>query len=198
MKFAPVLALVTSVALLNVVAARGGEVKIEGVHICCGQCVSAAQKSLKGVDGVSDAKADKDSGSITLTAADDKAAAAAIAALAKAGFRGTAKYGDEPLEFPPSNAAKDAKADKITIAGVHLCCPACYKAAEKAARARRWRDGRHRGQEKQDAGSHRQKRGRERRAHRALQSRLPSLGEPIRQIQPMLADPDCRQTSRAE
>ncbi len=132
MKFAPVLSLVTSVALLNVVAARGGEVKIEGVHICCGQCVSAAQKSLKGVDGVSDAKADKDSGSITLTAADDKAAAAAIAALAKAGFRGTAKYGDKPLEFPPSNAPKDAKADKITIAGVHLCCPACYKAAEKA------------------------------------------------------------------
>jgi copper chaperone CopZ len=121
-----------AVALLNVAAARAGDVKIEGVHICCGQCVNIAQNTLKGVDGVSSAKADKDSGSITLTAADDKAAAAAIDALAKAGFRGTAKYGDKVLDFPGSNAEKGAKADTITIAGVHLCCPACYGAAEKA------------------------------------------------------------------
>jgi copper chaperone CopZ len=132
MKSASLLSLATAIALSSVAAVRAGEVKIEGVHICCGQCVSAVQKTLKGVDGVTGAKADKDSGSITLTAADDKAAAAAIDALAKAGFRGAAKFGDKTLEFPGSNAAKDAKADKITIAGVHLCCPACYKAAEKA------------------------------------------------------------------
>ena len=64
--------------------------------------------------------------------ADDKAAAAATDALAKAGFRGTAKHGDKALAFPGSNAEKGAKADTVTIAGVHLCCPACYTAAEKA------------------------------------------------------------------
>jgi periplasmic mercuric ion binding protein len=135
MKFARLLSLAAAVALLNVAAAWSGEVKIEGVHICCGQCVNIAQSTLKAVEGVSNGKADKDSGSITLSAADDKAAAAAIEALAKAGFRGTAKHGDKVLEFPGSNAEKGAKADTITIAGVHLCCPACYGAAEKALKS---------------------------------------------------------------
>ena len=132
MKFACLSSLAVAAAFWNVAAVHAGEVKIEGVHICCGQCVNIAQKTLKGVGGVSDGKADKDSGSITLTAADDKAAAAAIDALAKAGFRGTAKHGDKTLDFPGSNAEKGAKADTITISGVHLCCPACYTAAEKA------------------------------------------------------------------
>ncbi len=132
MKFARLCSIAAAVALLNVAGARAGEVKIEGVHICCGQCVKIAQSTLQAVDGVSNGKADKDSASITLTAADDKAAAAAINALAKAGFRGAAKHGDKALEFPGSNAEKGAKADTITIAGVHLCCPNCYAAAEKA------------------------------------------------------------------
>src|SRR5262245_19311629 len=108
MKHAYVLTLAVSFALLNGVG-RAGEVKIEGVHICCGQCVNIAQATLKKVEGVSDGKADKDTSSITLVAADDKAAAAAIDALAKAGFRGTAKHGDKPLAFPGSNAEKGAK-----------------------------------------------------------------------------------------
>ena len=132
MKSARFLSAATAIVLLSVSATRAGEVKIEDVHICCGQCVKIAQKTLTAVEGVSDAKADKDSGSITLTAADNKAAAAAIAALAKEGFRGSAKHGDKTLEFPGANAEKGAKADTITIAGVHLCCPACYTAAEKA------------------------------------------------------------------
>jgi periplasmic mercuric ion binding protein len=132
MKSARLLSVAAAVVLFNVAATHAGEVKIEGVHICCGQCVKAAQSTLKEVEGVSNAKADKDSGSITLTADDDKAAAAAIEALAKAGFRGAAKHGDKALDFPKSNAEKGAKADTITIAGVHLCCPACYGAAEKA------------------------------------------------------------------
>ena len=135
MKLAHLLSVATAVVLLQVARARAGEVTIDGVHICCGQCVTIAQNTLKGIDGVSDAKASKDSGTITLNAADDKAAAAAIDALAKAGFRGNAKYGDKALAFPGSNADKGAKADKITIAGVHLCCPACYGAAEKSLKS---------------------------------------------------------------
>jgi len=132
MKFSHFASLVAAVAALGFSTVRAAEVKIEGVHICCDQCVNIAQSKLKGIDGVTDGKADKDTGSITLTAADDKAASAAIDALAKAGFRGTAKHGDKTLEFPASNAEKGAKADAIAITGVHLCCPACYRAAEKA------------------------------------------------------------------
>ena len=132
MKFTHLSSLAVAVAVLGISTIHAGEVKIEGVHICCDQCVNIAQSKLKGIDGVTDGKADKDSGSITLTAADDKAAGAAIDVLAKAGFRGKAKHGDKTLEFPASNAEKGAKADAIAITGVHLCCPACYKAAEKA------------------------------------------------------------------
>ncbi len=106
MKLAQHFVIVAVVVLLNSAAARAGEVKIEGVHICCGQCVNIAQNTLKAVDGVSNSKADKDSGSITLTAADDKAAASAIDALAKAGFRGAAKHDGKVLDFPGSNAEK--------------------------------------------------------------------------------------------
>ncbi len=82
----------------------------------------------------------KDTGTITLVAADDKAAAAAIDALAKAGFRGNAKLGDKVLAFPDSNADKGAKADSFTIAGVHLCCPACYGRGREVAEGRAERD----------------------------------------------------------
>ena len=132
MKFARLFSIASAVALFQVASAVAGDVKIEGVHLCCGQCVNIAQGLLKNVDGVTDGKADKDSGTITLTASDDKAAAAAIEALAKAGFRGDAKMGDKTLAFPGSNAAPGTKADTVTIAGLHLCCPACYKAAEGA------------------------------------------------------------------
>ncbi len=99
MKSTSFLTAVAALVLLNV-AARAGEVKIDGVHICCGQCVNIAQKTLKDVTGVSDAKASKDSGTITLTADAVTSAAAAIDALAKAGFRGNAKHGDKVLDFP--------------------------------------------------------------------------------------------------
>jgi mercuric ion binding protein len=135
MKFTHFASIAVVAATLGISTVRAGEVKIEGVHMCCDQCVNIAQSKLKGIDGVTDGKADKDAGSITLTAADDKAASAAIDALAKAGFRGTAKHGDKTLEFPGSNAEKGAKADTIAITGVHLCCPACYRAAEKALKS---------------------------------------------------------------
>jgi periplasmic mercuric ion binding protein len=132
MTFARLLLLAAAATMLNVASVYADLVRIEGVHICCDQCVKIAESTLKGVEGVSNSKADKDSGTITLAASDAKAATAAIEALAKAGFRGTAKHGAQALDFPGSNAEKGAKADSIAIAGVHLCCPACYRAAEKA------------------------------------------------------------------
>ncbi len=135
MKFAQLCSMTAAMTLLGLNVGTASEVKIEGVHLCCGQCVNIAQATLKKVDGVSDGKADKDSGTITLMASDDKTAAAAIEALAAAGFRGKAKHGDKALAFPASNAASGAKSDSFAIVGVHLCCPSCYMAAEKALKS---------------------------------------------------------------
>lgn len=109
-----------------------GEVKVTGVHICCGQCVKLVSAALKDVPGVSGVVASQNDHSVTYQAADDAAAAAGIEALAKGGFHGTAKHGDKALSFPASGAEKDQKADEFTLAGIHLCCPACYTAADKA------------------------------------------------------------------
>lgn len=118
-------------AMLAMGAARAAEVKITGVHICCGACVKAVNAALKDVAGVSKSAADDD-GTVTFDAADDKAAAAGIAALAKAGFHGSAKSGDKALEFPKVEIAAGAKADSVTVTGIHLCCGACYKATDEA------------------------------------------------------------------
>lgn len=112
-----------------------GEVSISGVHLCCGACVRDVGKALKGVEGVSDVACDRDTETVTFTATDAKAAAAGVAALAKGGFHGDAKLGDEKIEFPASGAKKGATADSVTIVGVHLCCGGCVNAASKAVKA---------------------------------------------------------------
>lgn len=112
-------------------AVWAAEVKITNVHVCCGACVKAVNATLKDVAGVSNSKA-ADDGTVSFDAADEKAAAAGIAALAKAGFHGNAKSGDKALEFPAVVIEKGAKADAVTIAGLHLCCGQCYKATDAA------------------------------------------------------------------
>jgi copper chaperone CopZ len=112
--------------------ATAGEVQVTGVHICCGACVKGVEKALKDVTGVSKVSGDREAKTVRFTAADDKAAAAGIEALAKAGFHGTAKHGEATLEFPASGAKKDAKAGQVKISQVHLCCAACVRAADEA------------------------------------------------------------------
>ncbi|MEX0717671.1 MAG: cation transporter [Planctomycetaceae bacterium] len=113
---------------------QAGEVKVTGVHICCGMCVKALNEALTGVTGVSNAKPDQQSKTVTFVAADDKAAEAGVKALADAGFHGAAKHGDKDVAFPASGAAADAKADSVVLTGVHLCCGGCVNAATKAAK----------------------------------------------------------------
>lgn len=114
--------------------ALAGEVKVTGVHICCGACVRAVDDALKDVEGVSSVASDRKTRSITFTAVDDKAAAAGIEALAESGFHGSAKHGDTDLAFPASGAKEGAKAGKVKIGSVHLCCAACVRAADEAIR----------------------------------------------------------------
>ncbi len=134
MKLLPFL-LAPVVAVALVATASAGKVEIKGVHLCCGQCLKGVDTALKDVAGVSAVKSDGKAGTVTFDAADDKAAEAGIKALADGGFHGAAKHGDKELAFPASGAKKGAKANSVTVGRVHLCCPACVKAVDKAVKA---------------------------------------------------------------
>jgi copper chaperone CopZ len=117
-------------ALAIALPSFAGEVSIEGVHICCGSCVRGVNTALKDVKGVSAVAASQD-GTIKFTAADDAAVKAGIEALAKGGFHGTAKHGGAPVAFPEVKTSSE-KVKSLSIAGVHLCCGACYTEATAA------------------------------------------------------------------
>lgn len=120
----------SAIALLyaGVGMATAGDVEITGVHLCCGQCVRAVGSTLGDVEGVSGAACDRETKTVTFSAANDEAAQAGVNALAEAGFFGTAKHGDEELKFPESGAEEDATANEITVSKMHICCPACINA----------------------------------------------------------------------
>jgi copper chaperone CopZ len=63
---------------------------IEGVHLCCGQCVKLAQEALKDLPGAKEVKIDREAKTVTITGADIDQADA-VAALNKGGFHGTLK-----------------------------------------------------------------------------------------------------------
>jgi copper chaperone CopZ len=126
-KFAVVIAaLALGVLTAGHVAADSVEVK--GPHICCKQCVGAVGKILGGVDGVSDAKCDIKGKTVSFTAKDEAAAKAAIAALVKGGFAGTATRDGKEFKVDLPAVAKGAKAETVTVKDVHVCCGQCQKA----------------------------------------------------------------------
>lgn len=61
---------------------------VSGVHLCCGKCVTAAQKAIQTVSGVKSDNATK--GAESFKVEGDFNAKELMAALAKAGFTGTA------------------------------------------------------------------------------------------------------------
>src|SRR5262249_33887245 len=101
-------------------------VEVKGPHICCPQCVKAAVGLLKDVDGVSDAKADAKSKTVTFTAKDEKAAQAGFKALVDGGFFGQATCGGKELKI--AVPAGEGKANSVSVTKVHVCCGACQKA----------------------------------------------------------------------
>jgi len=62
--------------------------KVEGVHLCCGKCVTAVDKAVKSVPGVKSHTAAKDAKSFEVTG--DFKEKEVFAALQKAGFAGIA------------------------------------------------------------------------------------------------------------
>lgn len=121
----------------SLATAQAGDVAVKGVHLCCGKCTKAVGSALGKVDGVSGAKCDRETGTVTFSASDEKTAKAGVRAILAAGLFGRATLDGEKLNLyagKKKNKKKRSpkKADSVTLRSVHLCCPKCVKAAAAA------------------------------------------------------------------
>ena len=117
-----------AVAFLAAGQASADTIEVKGPHICCQQCVNVVGKILAGVDGVTNAKADAKTKTVTFTAKDAAAAKAGINALVKGGFSGTATSDGKAIKVDLPAVAKGEKVATVTVKDVHVCCGACQKA----------------------------------------------------------------------
>lgn len=103
-------------------------VTVKKTHVCCPQCEKAIAKVFEkaGVKGA----ASKDEGSITFTAADDKAAQKVLDDLAAAGWHGDT--GQKDLKIKDDSGVKEGKVTTLTLTGAHNCCGQCTTAIKKA------------------------------------------------------------------
>src|SRR5689334_3058474 len=126
------LSLVAVVALA--VSARAPDVtaKLTDVHLCCGSCVTGAEK-ITGGDAGAKGEGDKDSKTITITGADKATVQKTVDALVAAGFFG--KSSDASIKVTADTGAKNEKVKSLKIADVHLCCNSCVTAVNKAAKS---------------------------------------------------------------
>ncbi len=123
------LSLVAVLALAPLTRADDVKVTLSKVHICCGHCVTIVKEVTSKVEGVT-AVADKDEHTIVLTAADTATLQKGVDALVKAGFYGESS--DPSIKVDKETGAKGEKVQTLKIKGVHLCCPSCVKAVNKA------------------------------------------------------------------
>jgi mercuric ion binding protein len=105
-------------------------VKLTNVHLCCGSCVKGIEASVGKVKGATVA-ADKDAGTVTITAPDEATATKAVNAVGKAGY-----YGKSDSDKIKVNTTKadDKKVATLKITGLHLCCGKCVKAFDAAVK----------------------------------------------------------------
>jgi hypothetical protein len=102
------------------------KVKIEGVHLCCKQCVNAVSDVLK-TQKVDKAACDQKGKLVTFEAMPADAEKA-IKALYDAGFAGKATIGEKKFEVKAN--APDIKADEIVVKSAHVCCGQCVTAVK--------------------------------------------------------------------
>jgi copper chaperone CopZ len=100
------------------------KVELKKVHLCCGACEKAIGAILKeaGAQGT----CSKDTGTVSFTAADEKAAQKVLDAIAAAGFHGDT--GNKDLAIKDDSGVKEGKVESLTLTGIHNCCPQCCKA----------------------------------------------------------------------
>ena len=127
-----ILSLAAVVALALSARAADVTVKLTDVHICCGSCVTGAQKVIGTVSGAK-GEVDKDTKSITITSADKATTQKTVDALVAAGFFG--KSSDPSIKLNAETGAKGAKVKTLEISGVHLCCNSCVTAVDKTLKS---------------------------------------------------------------
>ncbi len=132
MQVAKVYLLSLSILFLIPQFCLAGTVTVKGVHMCCGGCKSLAESALADLTGVDKVVCDLNTKAIEFKAADEKAVARGIKALAEAGFYGKASHQKKAVAFPKSGAKKGVKSNVVLLSGVHLCCTACVTASHKA------------------------------------------------------------------
>lgn len=127
MKLSRLLQVASLSCLLALSGAVRAETKVElkGVHLCCGQCVTGVATIIKGVDGCT-AACDQKAKTVTITAADDKAAQKAIDALAAGGYHGESN--NKAISIKDDSGAAKGKVASVELTGIHNCCGQCCKA----------------------------------------------------------------------
>ncbi|NBV21060.1 MAG: hypothetical protein EBS05_03945 [Proteobacteria bacterium] len=125
MKLRLALSLFTLTAAL---AVQADEIKLSGVHLCCGSCVKGVEKAAAKVGGAS-VTVDKDAGTVTISASKKETIQETVNALVHAGYYGKSSDGSIKLA---DSGAKDAKVASLKVEGVHLCCGKCVTAVQNA------------------------------------------------------------------
>jgi copper chaperone CopZ len=114
------------------VATADSTAKITDVHLCCKSCVTGVQKAVDSVPG-SKAEVDQDARTVTLSGPDAATVQKAADALVAAGYFG--KCSDGAVKLDGTTGAKGEKVQSLKVEGVHLCCPKCVKAVDRAVKS---------------------------------------------------------------
>lgn len=102
---------------------------LKNVHLCCKQCVRGVEQSIKEIDGVT-LKANTDDETVTLTSADKAKLQKAANAMAEGGYFGVSS--DPAIKPVAKTGAKGETVKTVLVSGVHLCCPGCVEAVDRA------------------------------------------------------------------
>lgn len=125
------LSLLGSLSLTFTALATDSSVTFKQVHLCCDECVRGAQRSIKGIEGVS-MTADKDAETVTLTGPSDAVLQKAANAMAAGGYFGVSdKSSIKPIAH---NGTHGKNLQSMIVTGVHLCCGGCVKAVDRAVK----------------------------------------------------------------
>jgi len=119
------LAALVSVLMLGASAQAEENVKVSGMHLCCGACFKGVDAALEGVEGLT-ASMDKDSKVLTLSGADAKTVRTGLRALAKAGYHGETDHAK--IKMAMLKNLPEGKVSRLEVAGAHNCCGGCCKA----------------------------------------------------------------------
>ncbi len=94
--------------------------------------MKGVERATKDIEGVT-VKADEDTESVTVSSADKNKLQKALDALAEGGYFGVS---DNPQIKPAiKTGAKGQKVQSLEVSGVHLCCPGCVKAVDRALKS---------------------------------------------------------------